>query len=190
MTYVLTSKIIFVSSIDSPTMDKYSSDNGFVTSVWGPGLWHFLHTMSFNYPVTPTKEQKAQYKQFVMSLQHVLPCRHCRENFPQNIQAVPFTAYSLKNRNTFSRWMYRFHAHINSMLGKETPYTYEQIRSTYEEFRAGCSDTSPTSSVAKRGKHNKKEKGCVRPAKKKTSQKCVIRIVPTTVSCPSFQVIQ
>jgi len=169
-------------------MDKYSSNNGFVTSVWGPGLWHFLHTISFNYPIHPTKEQKADYKQYILSLQNVLPCGHCRDNFPENLKAVPFTAYTLKNRNTFSRWVYRFHAHVNTMLGKDTPYTYEQIRDTYEGFRAGCSDDG---SKSKQGTKKKtKEKGCIKPAKKKTSQKCVIRIVPTTVTCPSFQVIQ
>lgn len=168
-------------------MDKYSSNNGFVTSVWGPGLWHFLHTISFNYPIHPTKEQKAHYKQYILSLQNVLPCGHCRDNFPKNLKAVPFTAYTLKNRNTFSRWMYRFHAHVNTMLGKETPYTYEQIRDTYEGFRAECTDEA---SSKKGTKKNTREKGCIKPAKKKTSQKCVIRIVPTTVTCPSFQVIQ
>lgn len=168
-------------------MNKYSSNNGFVTSVWGPGLWHFLHTISFNYPIHPTKEQKAHYKQYVLSLQHVLPCKHCRDNFPKNLKAVPLTAYSLKNRNTFSRWMYRFHAHVNTMLGKDTLYTYEQIRDTYEGFRAGCTNDA---SSKKGAKTNQKEKGCITPAKKKTSQKCVIRIVPTTVTCPSFQVIQ
>ena len=36
----------------------YSSSEGMLTSVWGPSLWHTLHTISFNYPVKPTKEQK------------------------------------------------------------------------------------------------------------------------------------
>ena len=29
-----------------------------LTSVWGPSMWHYLHTMSFNYPVKPTPEEK------------------------------------------------------------------------------------------------------------------------------------
>ena len=33
-----------------------------LTSVWGPSLWQYLHTMSFNYPVKPTKEDKKNYK--------------------------------------------------------------------------------------------------------------------------------
>jgi hypothetical protein len=29
-----------------------------MTSVWGSPMWHVLHTISFNYPIKPTKEQK------------------------------------------------------------------------------------------------------------------------------------
>ena len=50
-----------------------------VTNVWGPSLWHVLHTISFNYPVNPTEEQKQQYKDFVLSLGNVLPCGACRK---------------------------------------------------------------------------------------------------------------
>ena len=28
----------------------YNAPDGFLTSVWGPALWHTLHTISFNYP--------------------------------------------------------------------------------------------------------------------------------------------
>ena len=29
------------------TKKHYQSGDGMVTSVWGPPLWHYLHTMSF-----------------------------------------------------------------------------------------------------------------------------------------------
>ena len=34
-----------------------SSGDGMLTTVWGPSLWHSLHTISFNYPVHPTKKR-------------------------------------------------------------------------------------------------------------------------------------
>ena len=34
----------------------FTSGDGMLTSVWGPSFWHVLHTISFNYPVEPTKE--------------------------------------------------------------------------------------------------------------------------------------
>ena len=29
-------------------IDEFNSCDGMLTTVWGPGMWHFLHTMSFN----------------------------------------------------------------------------------------------------------------------------------------------
>ena len=45
--------------------DFYSGD-GFLTSVWGPAIWHSLHIISFNYPVKPTNEEKNQYRNYVL----------------------------------------------------------------------------------------------------------------------------
>ena len=36
----------------------YNSGDGMLTSVWGPSLWHYLHVISFNYPINPTLLQK------------------------------------------------------------------------------------------------------------------------------------
>ena len=52
--------------------DFYSGD-GFLTTVWGPAQWHMLHTISFNYPVKPSEEEKKKYRDYVLSLQNVLP---------------------------------------------------------------------------------------------------------------------
>ena len=46
--------------------NDFSSGEGMLTSVWGPSLWHYLHTMSFNYPVKPTKQDKKIHK-FILS---------------------------------------------------------------------------------------------------------------------------
>ena len=65
---------------------QYNSGDGMLTTVWGPSMWHFLHTFSFNFPVKPTKEDKKHYKDFIVSLQHVLPCKHCRINLKNNFK--------------------------------------------------------------------------------------------------------
>ena len=36
------------------TKKDYNSGDGMITSIWGPSMWHYLHTISFNYPVNPT----------------------------------------------------------------------------------------------------------------------------------------
>ena len=158
------------------------------TSVWGPSLWHYLHTMSFNYPVEPTDADKKYYKQFVMSLKHVLPCKYCRMNLRGNLKAVPLTDTVLKNRANFSRWMYDLHEHINTMLKKKSGLSFEEVRERYEHFRARCSETSVNKIMdeLKKINKNKKEKGCETPLYGHKS-KCIIKIVPTETKEKTFQ---
>ena len=40
----------------------FGSGDGMLTYVWGPALWHYLHTMSFNYPINPTMAEKKNYR--------------------------------------------------------------------------------------------------------------------------------
>ena len=67
------------------TENDYNSPDGMMTSIWGPALWHFLHTISFNYPCKPTTKDKEHYYNFVLSLKNILPCKYCRENLPNNL---------------------------------------------------------------------------------------------------------
>ena len=139
----------------------FKSKDGMLTSLWGPSLWHYLHTMSFNYPVEPTETDKKYYKQFVMSLKYVLPCKYCRMNLRGNLNSYSFNRYCLKNRANFSRWMYDLHEHINTMLKKKSGLSFEEVRERYEHFRARCSETSVNKIMEelKKISKNKKEKG-------------------------------
>jgi hypothetical protein len=40
--------------------------------------------MSFNYRNEPTKEQKKYYRNFVLNLENILPCKYCRINLKKN----------------------------------------------------------------------------------------------------------
>ena len=69
----------------------YESNDGMLVSVWGPSAWHVLHTMSFNYPIDPTFEQKEYYRDFILNLKHILPCKYCRINLTENLKQIPLT---------------------------------------------------------------------------------------------------
>jgi Erv1 / Alr family len=66
------------------TEDDYSSNDGMMTSIFGPATWHLLHCISFNYPETPTEFEKDEYMSFVLSLRNILPCGKCRINLEKN----------------------------------------------------------------------------------------------------------
>ena len=146
----------------------YDSNNGFMTKIWGPMMWSFLHIMSFNYPVEPSEEQKHHYFDFVMNLQNTLPCGACRKNVRKNIQDLTFTIESdMKSRDSFSRWVYRLHNKVNEMLGKPHFRSFEEVRFMYNNFRARCGQA----------KGGKKENGCVVPENGVRS-KCFLVIAP------------
>jgi len=159
---------------------EYNSNDGMLTTVWGPAMWHYLHTMSFNYPVKPTRFDKKHYREFMLKLQHVLPCGKCRKNLVQNYRKLPIRQCAMKSRYTFSKYIYDLHELINTMLGKRSGLTYEDVRERYEHFRSRCGKPSKTQK-----RRNKKENGCTEPLVGEKS-KCVINIVPKKEKTESF----
>jgi hypothetical protein len=172
----------------------YNSSDGMLTYVWGPSMWHTLHTISFNYPVNPDKDTKLQYLEFFRGLKHILPCRYCRINLVNNLRKVPLTMKTMKTRESVSRWVYNLHEEINKMLGKKSGLSYEDVRDRYEIFRARCIDDVAGKKKSKTRKFQKvtsrktkKEKGCTNPLYGVRS-KCVINIVPRDTRCKSFSI--
>ena len=187
--------------------DYYSGD-GMLTTVWGPSMWHYLHTMSFNYPVEPTAADKKHYRDFMLNLQYVLPCKYCRQNLSNNYKLFPLKASDMANRESFSRYVYRLHEMINKLLKKKSGLSYCDVRERYEHFRSRCTDEKPKvfdvkaeqkalaelapahqNKTRKNINDNKKknEKGCTEPLYGKKS-KCIIKIVPQEEKCKTMQI--
>jgi len=161
------------------TRKNFTSGEGMLTSVWGPSLWHFLHTISFNYPIKPSMEDRNNYRNFMKSLQCILPCKYCRTNYVNNIKSLPLQCSVFKSRDTFSRYVYKLHEHVNKMLGKTSNLSYTQVRDRYEHFRSRCNQ--------KQNKTRKKrETGCVDPLHGRKS-KCILHIVSNKSRRKSFK---
>lgn len=167
----------------------FSSGDGFLTTVWGPAQWHFMHTISFNYPVNPTTEDKKNYRDYILSLQNVLPCKYCRMNLKTNLKHMPLTMKHMKNRESFSKYIYRLHELVNKMLKKESGLSYEDVRERYEHFRSRCTLDAPKLFKIQKTIKNKggKEKGCTEPLYGKKS-KCIIKIVPQEEKGETMQI--
>ena len=173
------------------TNSDYNSNDGMLTTIWGPSQWHFLHTISFNYPVNPTYKDKVNYRAYVLSLRNVLPCGKCRANLIVNFKKLPLKMSHMASRETFSKYVYDLLELINKMLHKESGLTYEQVRDTYENFRSRCVIPSPVQKCKTRRKESgstqPKESGCTRPLYGKKA-KCLLRIVPQEEKTPTFAV--
>ena len=160
--------------------NDYTSSDGMITMVWGPMVWHFLHIISFNYPINPTKEQKNDYKNYLLYLGKVLPCKYCRDNFATNLKKAGFSNKVLKNRDTFSKFIYKLHNSVNKMLNKSTYETFVFVRDRYEMFRARCVNDTP---VLPRTTEN----GCLTPLYG-TRSKTIISIVPVNSKKEGFHI--
>jgi hypothetical protein len=180
------------------TKKDYNSGDGMLTAVWGPPMWHYLHTMSFNYPIHPTPSDKKHYKDFVVNLQYVLPCKYCRINLTNNFKNKPLQMCDMASRETFSRYIYELHELVNKMLKKNSHLTYCDVRERYEHFRSRCTEEKPrvfnfkktkintNNKTFKKGEKGEKEKGCTEPLYGKKS-KCVINIVPIENKSATFK---
>ena len=166
------------------TKKDYHSGDGMVTSTWGPAMWHYLHTISFNYPTNPSKFQKNKYKQLLLNLQHTLPCKYCRINLINNFKKYPLTNKIFNNRDSFSRYIYNLHELINKMLGKKSNLTYCQVRDRYENFRSRCTIEKPK--IFNFTKKNK-EKGCT-TALYGNKAKCILSFVPANKKCKTMKI--
>ena len=88
----------------------------------------------------------------------------------------------MKNRETFSRYIYNLHEVVNTMLKKKSNLSYEDVRDRFEIFRAKCIVEKKKSC-----KKSKKHTGCVKPFYGKKS-KCILKIVPYDKKEESIQI--
>jgi len=165
------------------TKKDFVSGDGMMVSLWGPPMWHFLHTMSFNYPICPTYKEKLEYRNFVLQLKNILPCKKCRQNFKINLQKLPLKKSHMNSRHTFSLYIYKLHELVNTMLHKQSGLSFEDVRERYEHFRARC--TIDNSASLQKCNTIKNEVGCIEPLYGKKS-KCILHIVPDEQKCDTF----
>ena len=150
------------------TSKEYNSDYGMITYIWGPLLWHFLHIISFNYPVNPELYNKEKgfksghiqncYYFFINMLIYILPCGACRDNLKDNLNTLKFKEKKheiLKNRHNFSVFIYDLHEVVNNMLNKKSNLKYKDVRDYYEHFRAYCSKNKIHNGCTKLQHNNK-----------------------------------
>jgi hypothetical protein len=94
--------------------------------LWGPSAWKLLHRMAYTF------DSLYDARAFFASLQHILPCAKCRNNFRSHISALGFP----KNVRCIGRWVYDVHNRVNSSknVPEDTVPTYETVRQMYSKF--------------------------------------------------------
>jgi len=96
---------------------------------WGPSGWKFLHYIALVYPENPTDEDRKNYQDFFISLQNVLPCSKCSENYKKNLDIFPINE-SLDDNESLFKWTIDIHNEVNSETNKDK-YSYEEAFDMY-----------------------------------------------------------
>jgi hypothetical protein len=52
----------------------------------GASTWKLLHTMSVNFPETPSAKERSEMQQFVTLFGRLYPCKPCAEDFAKDIR--------------------------------------------------------------------------------------------------------
>ena len=104
---------------------------------WGRSAWQYLHTLTFNYPMNPTKDDKLKYYNHFKSLGDMLPCPSCAESYKIYFKYIPITDY-LNDTHGITFWLYFIHYVVNKKLGKDTPPFLSVIKMYYPK-KASCS---------------------------------------------------
>jgi len=97
---------------------------------WGPGLWVFLHTLTFNYPSNPTWTEKKIMNDYLTQLQYVLPCIHCRSHYKDYLLNEP---PKLESRSEFVVWMIQLHNDVNKRNNKPL-WSVDKVIEFYKKF--------------------------------------------------------
>ena len=104
---------------------------------WGPSGWIFLHTITFNYPEKPTKQDKKKYINFFNSVGDILPCKYCRDSYNIYIKHIPIK-YFIDSREGLTYWLYNIHNLVNNKIFKDENITFLEVVKKYESFRSTC----------------------------------------------------
>ena len=96
---------------------------------WGPHGWKFLHYITLGYPNNPTIDEKNKYKNFFISLQHVLPCSVCSKHYGENIEKYSLHE-ALNNQESLMKWLIDVHNDVNQSKGKKI-YDYDEALALY-----------------------------------------------------------
>ena len=100
--------------------------------IWGPHAWMFLHSVTLAYPENPTDIDKTNFEMFFNSLQPVIPCKKCSDNYKIHIEQDPISNH-LNNKENLVKWLINLHNKVNRLNGKKD-YTYEEAINHYKSL--------------------------------------------------------
>jgi hypothetical protein len=87
-------------------------------SIWGKSFWDTIYYIIIAYSDNPSIDDKTHVKNFLESLQYVLPCENCSSHYSENLKKTPLTNEVLSSRYSLLAWMVNINNDVNRRTGK------------------------------------------------------------------------
>ena len=106
-------------------IDKFLEIKSIDPEYWGKSGWIFLNSIALTYdPVN-----KEHYRQFILQLPFILPCKTCGENLKKNI---PSLDKALDSKEGLIKWFIDVRNEI--YVDNHTEWKHKNFKSTFDEI--------------------------------------------------------
>ena len=89
------------------------------SNIWGPKAWFFIDTIILSYPDNPNYEDIKIFKQFILSLEKLLPCEKCRKHFGEFVNKNPLDESILSSKPNLIKWILKCHNSVRKIQKKD-----------------------------------------------------------------------
>lgn len=96
-------------------------------NLWGEEGWIFITFVVLAYPDNPTQQDKNNMKEFLLTLENVLPCYDCRSNLATHYREYPITPKVLSSKDNLYEWLNKIRNLVNISLDKKVYNVDESI---------------------------------------------------------------
>jgi hypothetical protein len=106
-------------------IDKFLEIKSIDPEYWGKSGWIFLNSISLTYdPVN-----KEHYRQFILQLPYILPCKTCGENLKKNINSLD---KALESKESLINWFITVRNGI--YIDNNMEWKQKNFKSTFDEI--------------------------------------------------------
>ena len=98
----------------------------FNKKVWGPILWHLLHSFSINENFKINENKKHNYYIFYTSFIYIIPCMICSEHYSDIIYNLNPIEKKNITRIYLKKWVFNTHNIVNNIINKPI-YPYKNF---------------------------------------------------------------
>jgi hypothetical protein len=113
-----------------------------MSKLWGPLGWMTLHSVSLNYPETPSQIDKAIAQRFLEIFAETISCPYCKNHFIAMLAMYRADhPEMMESRQTFALFAFRAHNTVNRRLDKPLQ---KSVAECIQALKAATSQTSMT----------------------------------------------